>query len=117
PVAPDRLFPAPPDSSPAAAPGGQSSAAAASRSPAAPGRLPAAPGRSRAAPGGPPAARGGRPAIVLGLVRGGVPVASAIADALRLPLDALVVRKLGVPWAPEVAFGALGPADVQVLNR
>lgn len=56
-------------------------------------------------------------AIVLGLVRGGVPVATAIADALRLPLDALVVRKLGVPWAPEVAFGALGPAGVQVLNE
>jgi putative phosphoribosyl transferase len=56
-------------------------------------------------------------AIVLGLVRGGVPVAAAVADALDLPLDALVVRKLGVPWAPEVAFGALGPAGVQVLNQ
>jgi predicted phosphoribosyltransferase len=56
-------------------------------------------------------------ALVLGLVRGGVPVAAAIADALRLPLDALVVRKLGVPWAPEVAFGALGPTGVQVLNE
>jgi predicted phosphoribosyltransferase len=57
------------------------------------------------------------PAVVLGLVRGGVPVAASIADSLRLPLDALVVRKLGVPWAPEVAFGALGPAGVQVLNK
>src|SRR6185437_9234006 len=56
-------------------------------------------------------------ALVLGLVRGGVPVAAAIADALRLPLDALVVRKLGVPWAPEVAFGALGQTGVQVLNE
>ncbi len=59
----------------------------------------------------------GPSAIVLGLVRGGVPVAAAVADALNLPLDALVVRKLGVPWAPEVAFGALGPAGVQVLNQ
>jgi putative phosphoribosyl transferase len=96
PVTPGRPFPTAPDRSPAAAPNGQSSAAAT--------------GGSRGAPGG-------RPAIVLGLVRGGVPVASAVADALRLPLDALVVRKLGVPWAPEVAFGALGPAGVQVLNQ
>ncbi|MBO0871286.1 MAG: phosphoribosyltransferase [Micromonosporaceae bacterium] len=53
---------------------------------------------------------------VLGLVRGGVPVAVRVAAALHAPLDALVVRKLGVPWAPEVAFGALGPAGVRVLN-
>jgi putative phosphoribosyl transferase len=57
------------------------------------------------------------PAIVLGLVRGGVPVAAEIAHRLELPLDVLVVRKLGVPWAPEVAFGALGPRGVQVLNE
>ncbi|BCL14827.1 phosphoribosyltransferase [Micromonospora sagamiensis] len=54
--------------------------------------------------------------IVLGLVRGGVPVAQVVADRLEAPLDVLVVRKLGMPWAPEVAFGALGPADVRVLN-
>jgi putative phosphoribosyl transferase len=54
--------------------------------------------------------------IVLGLVRGGVPVAAEIADRLGLPLDVLVVRKLGVPWAPEVAFGAVGPGGVKVLN-
>ena len=54
--------------------------------------------------------------IALGLVRGGMPVAAAVADRLRIPLDALVVRKLGVPWAPEVAFGAIGPGGVQVLN-
>jgi predicted phosphoribosyltransferase len=54
--------------------------------------------------------------IVLGLVRGGMPVAAAIAAHLDRPLDALVVRKLGVPWAPEVAFGAVGPGGVQVLN-
>ncbi|KAB1900527.1 phosphoribosyltransferase [Micromonospora sp. AMSO1212t] len=60
----------------------------------------------------------GRPdVIVLGLVRGGVPVARVVADRLGAPLDVLVVRKLGVPWAPEVAYGALGPGGVQVLNE
>ena len=54
--------------------------------------------------------------IVLGLVRGGVEVAAVVADRLRVPLDILVVRKLGVPWAPEVAFGAIGPGGVQVLT-
>jgi putative phosphoribosyl transferase len=53
---------------------------------------------------------------VLGLVRGGVPVAARVAEELRVPLDVLVVRKLGVPWAPEVAFGALGSGGVRVLN-
>jgi predicted phosphoribosyltransferase len=55
--------------------------------------------------------------IVLGLVRGGVPVAAAVAERLGAPLDVLVVRKLGVPQAPEVAFGAVGPGGVQVLNE
>jgi putative phosphoribosyl transferase len=54
--------------------------------------------------------------VVLGLVRGGMPVAAAVAQRLEAPLDALVVRKLGLPWEPEVAFGALGPAGVCVLN-
>jgi len=54
--------------------------------------------------------------VVLGLVRGGVPVAARVAQALRVPLDVLVVRKLGVPWSPEVAFGALGAGGVRVLN-
>ena len=59
----------------------------------------------------------GRPDVcVLGLVRGGVPVAARVAGALRAPLDALVVRKLGVPLMPELAFGALGPGGVRVLN-
>ncbi len=53
---------------------------------------------------------------VLGLVRGGVPVAARVAASLRVPLDALVVRKLGVPGQPELAFGALGPGGVRVLN-
>ncbi|MCN0177726.1 phosphoribosyltransferase [Salinispora arenicola] len=55
--------------------------------------------------------------IVLGLVRGGVPVAEVIARRLDAPLDVLIVRKLGLPGAPEVAFGALGPGGVQVLNE
>ncbi|MFG1886406.1 phosphoribosyltransferase [Micromonospora sp. NPDC049051] len=54
--------------------------------------------------------------IVLGLVRGGVPVARVVAERLGAPLDVLVVRKLGMPAAPEVAFGALGPDGVRVLN-
>jgi predicted phosphoribosyltransferase len=54
--------------------------------------------------------------VVLGLVRGGVPVAARVAAALRAPLDVLVVRKLGVPWAPEVAFGALAAGGVVVHN-
>jgi predicted phosphoribosyltransferase len=56
-------------------------------------------------------------AVVLGLVRGGIPVAAAVAVRLALPLDALVIRKLGVPWSPEVAFGALGPGGVLVRNE
>ncbi|SCL22579.1 Predicted phosphoribosyltransferase [Micromonospora nigra] len=54
--------------------------------------------------------------VVLGLVRGGVPVARVVAERLDVPLDVLVVRKLGMPSAPEVAFGALGPDGVRVLN-
>ena len=60
--------------------------------------------------------RGRDDVIVLGLVRGGVPVAARVAHALGVPLDILVVRKLGVPWAPEVAFGALGSGGVHVRN-
>jgi len=63
------------------------------------------------------AAHAGRPdVVVLGLVRGGVPVAARVAAALAVPLDVLVVRKLGVPWAREVAFGAVGPNGVVVHN-
>jgi len=54
--------------------------------------------------------------IVLGLPRGGVPVAAAVASALGLPLDVLIVRKLGVPGFSEVAFGAIASGDVEVLN-
>jgi putative phosphoribosyl transferase len=54
--------------------------------------------------------------VVLGLPRGGVPVAFEVARALASPLDVLVVRKLGVPLQPELAFGAIGEDDAQVLN-
>jgi predicted phosphoribosyltransferase len=55
--------------------------------------------------------------IVLGLVRGGVPVAAVVSARLAAPLDVLVVRKLGVPGAEEVALGALGPGGVLVRNE
>ncbi len=45
--------------------------------------------------------------VVLALPRGGVPVAAELAGALAAPLDVLVVRKLGVPWQPELAMGAI----------
>jgi predicted phosphoribosyltransferase len=54
--------------------------------------------------------------IVLGLPRGGVPVASIVASSLGLPLDVLIVRKLGVPGYPEVAFGAIASGGIEVLN-
>jgi putative phosphoribosyl transferase len=59
---------------------------------------------------------GRRDVLVLGLARGGVPVAAEVAGRLGVALDVLVVRKLGVPWAPEVAFGAVGPGGVVVGN-
>ncbi|EHB58115.1 hypothetical protein MycrhDRAFT_0551 [Mycolicibacterium rhodesiae JS60] len=57
-----------------------------------------------------------RDALVLGLPRGGVPVAFEVAKELQAPLDVLVVRKLGVPSQPELAFGAIGEGGVRVLN-
>jgi predicted phosphoribosyltransferase len=54
--------------------------------------------------------------IVLGLPRGGVPVAYEVATHLSAPLDVLVVRKLGVPSQPELAMGAIGEDGVRVLN-
>jgi putative phosphoribosyl transferase len=54
--------------------------------------------------------------IVLGLPRGGVPVAAEVARKLRAPLDVILVRKLGVPWQPELAMGAIGEGGVEVLN-
>jgi putative phosphoribosyl transferase len=55
-------------------------------------------------------------AIVLGLPRGGVPIARVVGEALGVDVDALVVRKLGVPGQPELAFGAIAGGGVQVLN-
>ncbi|HSE10404.1 MAG TPA: phosphoribosyltransferase [Nocardioidaceae bacterium] len=54
--------------------------------------------------------------VVLGLPRGGVPVAYEVAEALDAPLDVIVVRKLGVPFQPELAMGAVGEEGVIVLN-
>ncbi|WP_036330746.1 phosphoribosyltransferase family protein [Microbispora sp. ATCC PTA-5024] len=56
-------------------------------------------------------------AVVLGLPRGGVPVAYEVAEALGAPLDVIVVRKLGVPYQPELGFGAVGEGGVSVVNR
>jgi putative phosphoribosyl transferase len=54
--------------------------------------------------------------LVLGLPRGGVPVAYEVARALELPLDAFLVRKLGVPGHEELAMGAVASGGVRVLN-
>jgi putative phosphoribosyl transferase len=64
------------------------------------------------------AAYRGRPdVVVLGLPRGGVPVAYEIATALHAPLDVMVVRKLGVPGHEELAMGAIASGGVQVVNE
>jgi putative phosphoribosyl transferase len=58
----------------------------------------------------------GEPVVVLGLPRGGVPVAAEVARVLGAPLDVIVVRKLGVPFQPELGLGAVGEDGVRVLN-
>ena len=55
--------------------------------------------------------------VVLGLPRGGVPVAAEVARALRAPLDVFCVRKLGVPGDEELAMGAIATGGVVVLNE
>ncbi|MFC9663492.1 phosphoribosyltransferase [Nocardia sp. NPDC127606] len=55
--------------------------------------------------------------LVLGLPRGGVPVAAAVSAAIGGELDVLLVRKLGLPSQPELAMGALGETGLLVLNR
>jgi putative phosphoribosyl transferase len=55
--------------------------------------------------------------VVLGIPRGGVPVAFEVAMALKAPLDIFLSRKLGVPWQEELAFGALASGGVRVLDR
>ena len=53
---------------------------------------------------------------VLGLPRGGVPVAFEVAEELHAPLDVIVVRKLGVPFQPEYGFGAIGEDGVRIID-
>src|SRR4051812_13944953 len=60
--------------------------------------------------------RGRDDVIVLGLPRGGVPVAYEVAKRLRIPLDVFIVRKLGVPGFEELAAGAIASGGVRVLN-
>lgn len=55
--------------------------------------------------------------LIIGLPRGGVPVAYEIAMALPAPLDTLVVRKLGAPLQPELAVGAIASGGIRVLNE
>jgi erythromycin esterase-like protein/predicted phosphoribosyltransferase len=60
----------------------------------------------------------GRPdAIVLGLARGGVIVAEQVARALELPLDVLIVRKLGVPGHEELAMGAIASGNIEIIDQ
>lgn len=56
-------------------------------------------------------------AVVLGIPRGGVPVAYRVASELGMPLDVIIVRKLGVPGQPEVAMGAVGEDGVLIVNQ
>ncbi|MGW4275201.1 phosphoribosyltransferase [Streptomyces seoulensis] len=56
-------------------------------------------------------------AVVLGVPRGGIPVASEVARLLHTPLDLAAVRKLHVPWQPELGFGAVGEYGVRVLDE
>lgn len=58
----------------------------------------------------------GEDLVVLGLPRGGVPVALDVARALGAPLDVFVVRKLGVPHQPELGMGAIGEGDIRLLD-
>lgn len=59
----------------------------------------------------------GEEVVVLALPRGGVPVGYEVATRLGAPLNVLLVRKLGVPWQPELAFGAIASGDVVVINE
>ncbi|MFD1556221.1 phosphoribosyltransferase [Paraburkholderia silviterrae] len=60
---------------------------------------------------------GRRDIVVLALPRGGVPVAFEVAEALRAPLDVLPVCKLGMPWQPELAMGALSSNGAQYVDE
>lgn len=55
--------------------------------------------------------------VILGVPRGGVAVAAVVAEAIGAPLDVVVVRKLGVPYRPELAMGAVGEGGVRVVDK
>lgn len=63
-----------------------------------------------------PAVRRWSPTVVIGLPRGGVIVAAEVAQALGVPLDIMLVRKLGAPGEPELGIGAIAEGGVEVLN-
>lgn len=58
----------------------------------------------------------GQDVIVVGLPRGGMPVAVEVGEALHAPVDLINVRKLGVPWHEELALGAIATGGIRVLN-
>lgn len=58
----------------------------------------------------------GKSAVVIGLARGGVPVAAAIASALQIPVDVMVVKKIGSPVNPEFGLGAVAPDGVTFID-
>lgn len=57
------------------------------------------------------------PIVVLGLPRGGIPVGFEVARRLSAPLEALLVRKLGAPFQPELAVGALGEGGIRIIDE
>lgn len=59
----------------------------------------------------------GEPTVVLGLPRGGIPVGFEVARRLSAPLEALLVRKLGAPFQPELAIGALGEGGIRIVDE
>src|ERR1700733_1967717 len=64
-----------------------------------------------------PTIEGGPGSVVVGLPRGGIPVAYEIARALGAPLDVILVRKVGLPAQPELAMGAIGEDGIRVDNE
>jgi predicted phosphoribosyltransferase len=63
------------------------------------------------------AAKPGDDAVVLGVLRGGVPIAYEIARELKIPLDVIIVRKLGVPGREELGFGAIASGGQQFIDQ
>lgn len=61
--------------------------------------------------------KGGKSTLVMGIPRGGVPVAKVIADKLDLPFDVLITRKIGAPNQKELAIGAIGPKGIKILDK